>query len=300
MKFRKWFSKFKMQGNDSTNIAEFGRRHKMKKLTLHKKQNGKGVKIMKKTLIAVAAISSLLYMGAEASAFSLLKPYTGPVKIKYSNWEQSTPAFDDGDGVVDVVGEKLDGIVKVTTIHADNSLNTLLWFDGKDGEELTGVFSGYTAKAITPAPGGFAIDFTGGILDIYLDAAQDFDATYPGVGYANGSLFLSLAGTGGIVPADPTITLRSTVDSLTAPLSGKGAGNLVITGGSAAPMFNGIGAVMLLNSDIFAPDQTGAGWPLSSEDPIRGTIVPEPGTVLLLGSGLLAIGVFGRKRLVRK
>ena len=39
------------------------------------------------------------------------------------------------------------------------------------------------------------------------------------------------------------------------------------------------------------------GWTTSSQDPITGVGVPEPSTLLLLGSGLLGAGIFSRKRI---
>jgi hypothetical protein len=39
------------------------------------------------------------------------------------------------------------------------------------------------------------------------------------------------------------------------------------------------------------------GWTANSEDPVTGTVVPEPSTILLLGAGLIGLAGFARKRI---
>lgn len=259
-------------------------------------------------LTAVIGAASA-FTATPAQAFSFLTPWNGPVEIKFINWEQETPGTGNGNGVIDAVGEQLDGILKIKTISAADSGSTLLWYDGKDGEELTGAFYGYTAAKINVQllTGQLEIDFTGGFMDVYLDNTPDFSATYPGTGVTDGLLFLSTAGTTGIHSFDnpftlaydeSTTTLHSTLNALTTPFSGNGTGYLEITGGAYASLFQtdtfGAGKDLYLNSDFSAPGID--GWPVKSNDPVIGTVVPEPGTLLLLGSGILGLGLVGRKR----
>lgn len=227
----------------------------------------------RKKLVSLAAVAAILVGTLDiALAFTFLKPYTGQVKIKFSNWEEEDPAGPgNGNGLIDQQGEKLRGIAKVSSIHANTPTNDLLWYDGKDGEELTIEFGDYTSANIIEAGGNFSVDFTGGWMKVYLDSSLNFDSTYPGSGYQDGTLFISLQGTGGILPADNSVTLRSTVDGITSPFSGKGAGILTVIGGSGASLFGGVGAQVLQNSDIFAPDPMGSGWPVASEDPLIAT-----------------------------
>lgn len=259
-------------------------------------------------LTAVIGAASA-FTATPAQAFSFLTPWNGPIEIKFINWEQETPGTGNGNGLIDAVGEQLDGIVKVKTISAADAGSTLLWFDGKDGEELTGAFYGYTAANINfqPLTLQFEIDFTGGALDLYLDNTPDFTSTYPGAGVTDGLLFLSTVGATGIHPADnpatagfddSTTTLHSTLNGLTSPFSGNGTGYLEITGGAYASLFGtgtfGANRDLYMNSDFSAPGIN--GWPVKSNDPVVGTVVPEPGTLLLLGSGILGLGLVGRKR----
>jgi hypothetical protein len=249
----------------------------------------------------VLAVGLLVFIFATTSAFgfSFLKPWVGGIKFKYANREQETPGTGNGNGIIDQIGEQLDGIFKITSIHALDPSETLLWYDGKDGEELTGEFKGYTAAAITPGPTGLDIYFTGGTFDMYLDNTPDFAFTYPGVGVTDGTLFLSAVGTPGIIPPGPgpPITLAAHLDALTAPFTGKGAGYLQITGGSHAALFaqNGFGPGqdLFLNSDFSAPGSD--GWPINSDDPVTGSIVPGPASILLLASGLIGLIGFRRK-----
>jgi hypothetical protein len=261
--------------------------------------------------LAITAVigAASVVTAAPAQAFSFLTPWNGPVEVKFINWEQETPGTGNGNGIIDTVGEQLDGILKIKTISAANSSSTLLWFDGKDGEELTGTFSGYTAGnvAFNPFLLSLETDFTGGNMNLYLDNTPDFDATYPSAGVTDGILFLSAAGATGIHPIDnpltvgfdeSTATLHSTATALTSPFTGNGTGYLEITGGAYASLFGvdtfGPGRDLYLNSDFSAPGND--GWPVKSDDPVIGTVVPEPGTLLLLGSGIIGLGLMGRRR----
>lgn len=221
--------------------------------------------------LAITMLAVLLLSAGNCLAFDFIKPYTGPVKFKYTNWEEEDKSGPGNkNGLIDQQGEILHGIAKINTINADNTANTTLWVDGLAGEELTAEFGGYVAKSIYPYSNGSAIEFTDGWLKIYIHPAGLFDATYPGSGVTDGTLFLSFKAVGGIVSADGTITLRSTVDTLTSPFSGKGAGYLQLVGGSHAALFGGVGAKLFMNSTILSPDPSGSGWAVQSEDPIRG------------------------------
>lgn len=241
---------------------------------------------MKKIILTLAAVA---LMASNAMAFSF-GGYEGPVYFKYSNWEMAQGG--NNDGVVNQVGETLVGVGLVTGIYADVAGPVQqLWDANTAAEELTIAFGGYQAAAIN----GGAIDFTGGFMNVFLDPAKNFNPTFPSTGATDGSLFLSTIG----APLTNGITLTSFVTALGPQFAGFGSGYLTITGGLIADSFAkntyGLGLDLYMNSTLTAPD-TVNGWPVSSQDPVKGNVVPEPGTIALFGVGLVGLVLYKRKR----
>lgn len=242
--------------------------------------------------IIATTVAAVALMASSAMAFSLAGGYQGPVYFKYSNWEIGSGG--NNDGVVNQVGETLSGIGLVTGIYADKPGPVQqLWNASTANEELTIVFGGYQAAAIT----GNQIDFTGGFVNVYLDAVKNFNPTFGQANNANdGALFLSTVG----APADASgRTLTSFVSAMGPLFTGFGTGYLDITGGLWADMFKkdvfGPGMDLYMASSLTAPDYVN-GWPVSSQDPVKGTVVPEPGTIALFGAGLVGLILYKRKR----
>jgi hypothetical protein len=252
------------------------------------------MKTIAMTLAALALAGSAV---TAANAEPIFNGYVGQYQIKYANYET----------IVSSDGETLSGIFKVSSIFdADN--NTI-WYDGKDGQELTGYFTGLLVASITGTTTQ-TIDFTGGSVYMYLDSTPDFTAnggptaafvTNTNTTYNDGVLALSANFVPGIVTGDATTTFQSSITALTSPFTGKGTGYASITGGTLASILDsnsylGGAADLLFESDVKAPTGGSKGWPVTSSDPVSGTSVPEPGTLALLGAGMLGLIGFKRRK----
>jgi hypothetical protein len=259
-------------------------------------QNVKEVKKMNKlkTIVCLMAITVMVMFTSSISHALSLTP--GTFLIKFNNYET----------LVTQTGDTLSGIFKVTSI-TDYASNPL-WADHfSDGTEITGQFGGLNANVSGPdINGDFNINFTNGWINIYQDAAENFDPTYPGVGVTDGELILQLAFVPGIIPGDFTTTMNANLDGLTYPAQGEGFGYLDVIGGTHAAMFdtdgmltgNGTYADLYLHSNFNIPQGGSFGWPVASFDPMEGN-VPEPGTIMLLGAGLIGAGFFGKKKMIK-
>lgn len=155
-------------------------------------------------------------------------------------------------------------------------------------------------------------------MAIYLENENDFDESlgpsartaadqYPNV--TDGTLQALFKWSPSVATAGQALTVISS-NSLTVPLTGEGSGYLDVIAGSGpladlivagAQGPDGIGGY----HDLFVkfnvrthPDAAGLpnyGWSLNSEDPAFGKAVPEPASMILLGSGLTGLGgVLGR------
>ncbi|MFA5261193.1 MAG: PEP-CTERM sorting domain-containing protein [Candidatus Omnitrophota bacterium] len=283
---------------------------------------------MKKFVLIAALIASVSFVSTPVFAFDYsLNDYRGPVEFKFSDFTvgtlrgESSNGYGNADGVEDNFS-----IFKVSTLKTPTSQT--VWYDGKDGEELTGILYGVDDDNWVVDAGGITYQSVGGIIDVYLDDTPDFDptlgpnartsdSTYPTV--SDGELFLRLALVPGIKygdgdTANDHITYQNELDSTTSPFTGHGSFYLVVIGGSGAGLFdsntwelvsdNGV----VSYADFWAEfDSTTEGaaaivagtdneWLSLSEDPIKGKAVPEPMSMLLLGSGLLGLVGLRRKQ----
>lgn len=280
--------------------------------------------------LATLTVMALTISRSDGALVWQQEPVPGQeIQLKFKNWEEivdtdGSQGGGDHKSFPDSPGDQLRGIIKITSI--EQGANTL-WGSGFAGQELTGYFWGYTASAIAnnSAPSQDFIDFIGGFAKIFIgdstNPATDFDADYDGPdnvlgndgnlfvphgnGFDDGELWLDLRGeigepaeAGSLVP--PTLVSRFS----NTQFLGTGDGFFHILGGTGASLFvpdamdpagpgNSLGFQDIDFDSRITPTTDGSGWPATSDDPLRGIVMPEPASISVWG--LLAFGaVFGR------
>jgi len=236
------------------------------------------------------------------------------------------------NGFIDEVGEELVGVGYITSIRAADS--SVLWSHGDNGRRLTIYFDSYIAESITPNflnPVTEALEtiirFSGGSVKLYSELnTDDFDPTLSqadGIAAATaGTLWLELAGApilntteftprfvslvsvaSGINPADP---LKSGL------VSGDGRLDVVLREDTQADDYlntNQFGCTSVTTGGFcpyesdksftsvgnLQPGDPGSEWVFSGGLMVRDFAIPEPGTLALLGAGLMGLGMRRRK-----
>lgn len=275
--------------------------------------------------LASTALATILASAAvPAFAASIdLGGYSGPIEIKFNNFESFT-----GNGAIQASNTNF-GIIQITQILGEsvigsNNFNLAVWNTGQNGQFLSGVFGALHVDSVTGTSTLGSTANSGGFINLYLNGS-DLNSAQGTAGYAaggcavggtcyhtvsdvGGTNVLNLAFASGIDPLNPTTTLTSTFDLQTSPFTGTAQGYLNVVGGTQAGAFDTNGVPTVFGArDMFLQDNfcvagsspicgASGNWAFNSHDPVLGAVIPEPSTLSVFGSALLALAFFGRWR----
>jgi hypothetical protein len=265
--------------------------------------------IGRRTLAVAVAAGAIGFAGAAYSDPINYIPPGSDFSIKFVDREIQIIRF----------GQELFGLFNITQINSGDSSTTFWNGNGAtDGTQLVGFFEGLISEP--DQTGGTGLSFSGGHIALFNVP----NGTYsPGTNPNTKDYLNQLCGGSATCLANPWLTadfvpgindaLGPTGDAtLQAAFAATnvqaGFGYLSVTGGANGPVFdtNGFSFVNFPNADLFlrsnfvlANPQTctfNNGWQVCSDDPIIGARIPEPGTLLLLGLGALALGAIRRNK----
>jgi hypothetical protein len=220
-----------------------------------------------------------------------------------SNSQLIEDLLDPGDDGIFMTGDdvvsSLNGFGKVTGINGTFE-NTFC----PSGCELTFEFGGYEVAKVSSSGSDTLIGFTGGWINFYVDSATAYDANSMATAIDGGAPWLSLAAK---ETFSSTHAIMTTLNATLATFgggtdAGVGAGLLDVVGGMAMGNFDTntqtAGADWVFSSS-FQPfvggGATDDGFELFGTADFRGTSIPEPSSLALLGLGMLGLG-FGARR----
>jgi hypothetical protein len=290
----------------------------------------KEIKMSSRIFLAGTALAAMVsVLGGTAMAAPIdLGGYTGSVIIKYSNEEGFTaPLQTLSNGVqAPTAGSENFGIYTVTSIQSNPASPNIL---NSDGFVYAGVFTDIITTAVAPQSAGLSTGFTssttGGTFTLYQIPVADYNsATIQAEGlsgYTTGgctalddfSCFNGITNVGGTAvltfnlgSSSPTYTLTDLNGNIVN--SGQSSASATITGGTDAGQFL---PTLTVQNDFCINDGQGTGtcgsgivsaanpandFAVLSNDPVKGTVIPEPASLLIFGSGILGLGLLRRRR----
>lgn len=234
------------------------------------------------------AVGSLVVLAGAAQAT--------PINVGGVVWDPDSGADFQSNGNVyetfaGAVGDTVTGFGTVT------QYNGTTVGDFCPGCELTFTFSMDLVSAIPGAGGSFNFSFDNIAVNMYVDDSPEYNQLSPSFADASdGVLFLSAVNNG---------LLSGFANNLFDPANilGFGGGFLDVTGGLAEGNFDTNtrlnGSDLAFTSSFQPANLNVPGFPLFGSVDLSGDTIPEPGSVLLLGGGLLGL-YMGRRRRTKK